>query len=188
MLVEIFFDKKITPSKWESSSDPSIPSENNKYPDNDVFPHKFLSDTPPILSKSVTHTSEDDTSPYHTNNLNFSDFSIDSKPNNSSNKKCKSKEVNRSNTSSRTIMEKETDIKCMRKSDNDQEKSYSFSKKMNAHGQRTALPPNLGSPGISRSHQKLLDKYQSILDIDLDLFNGTLDTFKTRIARIAQKP
>ena len=32
---------------------------------------------------------------------------------------------------------------------------------------------------ISRSHQKLLEKYQSILGIDLDAFDGSIKTFKT---------
>ena len=32
---------------------------------------------------------------------------------------------------------------------------------------------------ISRSHQKLLEKYQSILGIDLDVFDGSVKTFKT---------
>ena len=50
--------------------------------------------------------------------------------------------------------------------------------------QESALGPGPENPmkktqRISRSHQKLLEKYQSILGIDLDAFDGSVETFKT---------
>ena len=37
------------------------------------------------------------------------------------------------------------------------------------------------SVGVRKSHQKLLDKYQSILEIDLIAFKGNVETFKSRV-------
>ena len=43
------------------------------------------------------------------------------------------------------------------------------------------IPRNKTS-GIRKSHKKLIEKYQNILGIDLKLFDGSIETFKSTIS------
>ena len=174
-------------SKLKRSTAPASTRDKNIHTQNDIFPH--------TNSYTFSEACNDESSPIPPNSsfyvdealyqdnldrLNFTDLSIDSKLDDN---------IDTIDTTTDTnVIIQNTDSTVCTTAENGRKKSNYLSMKNIATGATSEKSmkseksmSSEKSVGVRKSHQKLLDKYQSILEIDLIAFKGNVETFKSRV-------